>query len=54
MVDLADGRVLAQDLAVARAQLGDVADQDQRAPRLAPGGQRERPEQHRRPLRLHL
>jgi hypothetical protein len=54
VVDLPDGRVLAQDLAVAATQLADVAHQHQGAARLAGRHQRQDPQGDGGALRLDL
>ena len=54
VVDLADGRVLAQQLPVAVAQLRHVTDEDERADALALEQQRDRPQPHGRPVGRHL
>ena len=54
VVDLADGRVLGHQLPVPAADLGDVADQHQRADRHAGRHQRQRPLQHGRAAGLDL
>ena len=55
VVDLADRRVLGHQLALAPAQLGDVAQQHQRADALArPAVERDRAQRQRVPLRLEV
>ncbi len=54
VVDLPDGGVLGHQLAVAAAQLGDVPAEHQRTGQGALGLERDRPQGHHSPLRLHL
>ena len=53
-MDLADRRVLAEELALPAAQLGHVVHQDQRTDVLATGTQRDRPKADDGVARLYL